>query len=61
MADDPKQCVIGRIREAPAADERVSELDIDVVADGRIFVTGEVATARRRDVIGAVLAERFPQ
>lgn len=61
MADEPKQYLIGHIREALAEDERLNELDIDVVvAGGRIFLSGEVATGQRRNAITAVLAERFP-
>ena len=61
-ADEPKQYLIAHIREALAKDGRVNELDIDVaVAGGRIFLTGEVATAKRRDAITEVLRERFPE
>lgn len=61
MPDEPKQYLIAHIREALAEDGRVNELDVDVaVAGGRIFLTGEVATAQRRDAITEVLRERFP-
>jgi hypothetical protein len=58
MADEPRQYLIGHIRDALAD---LNELTIDVaVAGGRVFLTGEVATTERKERIGRELALRFP-
>jgi osmotically-inducible protein OsmY len=50
-----------RIRTAIAQDARVNELGITVALVGeRVFVTGTVLTAERREGIAAVIAEQFP-
>ena len=50
-----------RIRTAIAQDARVNELGITVtLVDERVFVTGTVLTAERRDGIASVIAEQFP-
>ena len=53
--------VAERIRTAIAQDARVNELGITVTIVGeRVFVSGTVLTAERRDGIAAVIAEQFP-
>ena len=55
------EAVIARAREALATDPRVGELELDLrVAGGRLVVGGGVPTEERRDGVGAVLRERFP-
>ena len=50
-----------RIRTAIAQDARVNELGVTVTIVGdRVFMTGTVLTAERRDGIAAVIAEQFP-
>jgi BON domain-containing protein len=50
-----------RIRTAIAQDARVNELGITVtIVAERVFVTGTVLTAERREGIAAVIAEQFP-
>ena len=50
-----------RIRTAIAQDGRVNELGVAVTIVGdRVFVTGTVLTAERRDGIASVIAEQFP-
>jgi hypothetical protein len=50
-----------RIRTAMAQDARVNELGLTVTLVGeRVFVTGTVLTAERRDGIASVIAEQFP-
>jgi hypothetical protein len=50
-----------RIRTAIAQDARVNELGVAVTIVGeRVFVTGTVLTAERRDGITSVIAEHFP-
>jgi len=59
--DEPKQYVVGRVREALATDPRVNELDIAVTVSGRkIFLTGDVATPERKEAIAIVVAETLP-
>ena len=54
--------LVERIREAIATDPRVNELELQVtVASGKVFVSGTVATAERRDAIGEVLAAVAPK
>jgi hypothetical protein len=61
-AGEPKHYLIGRVREALATDPRVNELTIQVtVAGDKIFLTGTVATAERRDAISAVVEELLPE
>ena len=53
--------LVERIREAIASDPRVNELELQVtVAGEKVFVSGTVATAERRDAIGEVLAAVAP-
>ena len=50
-----------RIRTAIAQDARVNELGVTVTIVGeRVFVTGTVLTAERREGIASVIAEQFP-
>jgi hypothetical protein len=59
--DEPKHYLVGRIREALAEDPRVNELNVEAtVAAGKIFLTGIVATAQRREAISEVVRELLP-
>lgn len=50
-----------RLRDALAEDPRVGELGIGVtVADGRAYLSGEVATPERQHAVAAVAAEVLP-
>jgi osmotically-inducible protein OsmY len=50
-----------QVRTALAADPRVGELGIAVtVEDGRLVLTGAVATVERRAVVEAVAREQAP-
>jgi hypothetical protein len=61
-ANEPKQYVIGRVREALSTDPRVNELDVAVTVSGRkVFLTGEVTTAERRDAVTIVVSEILPE
>jgi osmotically-inducible protein OsmY len=53
--------VAERVRTALAEDPRVGELGIAVtVEDGRLVLSGEVATAARRAAVEAVAREQAP-
>ena len=55
------QYIVARALEALAGDPRVGETSLHVsVTGGRLFVTGDVATAERQMRITEVLEERFP-
>jgi osmotically-inducible protein OsmY len=59
--DEPKQYVVARMHEALAKDGRVNELEIDITLAGRkVFLTGEVTTAARKDAISAVAKDCLP-
>jgi hypothetical protein len=59
---EPSEYLIAHVHEALVADARSHELNVDVAVVGdRIFVTGQVPTAARRDAISAVLEQRFPE
>ena len=55
------QDLVARVREALAADGRVSELDVHAtVAGGKVFLTGAVSTPERREAVTAVASETLP-
>lgn len=55
---EPEDYAIQRLRDALATDGRVGEMGVQVrVAAGKVFLTGQVATAERRDAVGAIAAE----
>jgi hypothetical protein len=59
--DEPTEYLLGRIQQALATDDRTGELELDVrIAAGRIFLTGTVATAERRDAVQVVVREVAP-
>ena len=61
VQDEPKQYVVGRVREALATDPRVNELDISVTVSGRkIYLTGDVTTPERKEAISVVVTETLP-
>ena len=58
---EPEDYAIQRLRDALATDERVGEMGVQVrVAAGKVFLTGQVATAERHDAVGVVAAEVLP-
>lgn len=58
---EPDLYLSERIRDALANDRRVNELDIQVtIAGGRIFLTGHVGNAERRNAISAIVQELAP-
>jgi hypothetical protein len=55
------QYVVARAIETLANDPRLGETSLHVTkAGGKLFITGDVATAERRDTITKVLEEAFP-
>jgi osmotically-inducible protein OsmY len=61
-ADEPKQYVVGRLREALATDPRVNEMDLQVQVSGRkVFITGNVQTQERKEQISHVAREMCPE
>ena len=62
MTEEPKQYVIERVHRALAEDPRVGELNVDVtLAGGRVFLTGDVPTPKRKEAISAVVGELLPE
>ncbi len=58
---EPENYLVAHIREALANDPRVNELGLTVTISGsKIFVTGEVATAQRKDAVAEVVREVCP-
>jgi hypothetical protein len=55
------QYVVAKALEILANDDRLAETALHVSVTGpKMFITGDVATAERRDAITAVLTESFP-
>jgi osmotically-inducible protein OsmY len=53
--------VVAHLRDALAHDARVAALDINVrIVGGDVFLTGQVASAARRDAVRAVVQELAP-
>ena len=58
---EPEDYAVQRLRDALATDVRVAEMGLDVqVSGGKVFLTGQVATAERQQAVGAVAAEVLP-
>ena len=58
---EPEDYAIQRLRDALATDERVGEMGVQVrMVAGKVFLTGQVATAERRHAVGTVAAEVLP-
>jgi osmotically-inducible protein OsmY len=56
MPDEPDVYRAQHIRDALYKDPRVGEMDLDVtLSAGRAFVTGQVMTEQRRDVVPEVV------
>lgn len=54
----PPQYLAGHIHEALAQDPRVNQLDLNVsIANGRVFISGDVPTAERQAAITEVVAD----
>ncbi len=52
---------VQRLRDALAADERVAEMGVQVrMVAGKVFVTGQVATAERQEAVRTVATEVLP-
>jgi osmotically-inducible protein OsmY len=59
--EQPEKYLIQRVRDALAEDARIGELHVDVTIRGdRVFLTGTVVSAERRDVIAALVQEVLP-
>jgi osmotically-inducible protein OsmY len=61
-AAEPDAYRCERLREALARDPRVSSLDLEVrlIGNGEVLVSGEVATPQRRRAVAEVVAEELP-
>lgn len=58
---EPEDYAVQRLREALATDERVAEMGVQVrVVAGKVFLTGQVATAERHHAVGTVATEVLP-
>jgi hypothetical protein len=58
---EPEDYAIQRLRDALATDARVGEMGLEVrMVAGKVFLTGQVATAERRRAVGTVAAEVLP-
>ena len=58
---DNPEYVVGHLQDALAHDPRVNELGVTVAVCGqRLFLSGTVPTAERRDAVGVVAAELAP-
>jgi osmotically-inducible protein OsmY len=58
---EPEDYAIQRLRDALATDQRVGEMGVQVrMVAGKVFLTGQVATAERRQAVGTVAAEVLP-
>ncbi|HEX6330183.1 MAG TPA: BON domain-containing protein [Actinomycetota bacterium] len=61
MADDAEDYTAAHVQEALAQDRRVNEPELEVqIVGNRVFVTGTVPTAERRDAVAEVVRERCP-
>lgn len=61
MTIEPAEYVIGHLHDAFASDPRVSDPYIQAALSGnRVFITGKVPTAARKESISAVAAEIAP-
>jgi osmotically-inducible protein OsmY len=59
--DEPEKYLVQRVRDALAEDPRVGELHIDVTIRGdRVFLTGAVPSAERRDAIADLVGQVLP-
>ena len=59
--NEPDDYAIQRLRDALATDERVAEMGVQVrMAAGKVFLTGQVATAERQQPVGMVATEVLP-
>ena len=58
---EPEDYAVQRLRDALATDERVAEMGVQVhVVAGKVFLTGQVATAERQEAVGTVATEVLP-
>lgn len=59
---EPEQYACERLRDALAADPRVSDLSLQVhIVAGNLFVTGQVATQERIDAVSEIAARVLPE
>lgn len=60
-ASTNSEYLVAQAREALAEDPSMGELGLRIELRGqRLYVSGEVATEGRRNAVGALLRERFP-
>ena len=60
--DEPEKYLVQRVRDVLAGDPRVGELHIDVTIRGdRVFLTGVVPSAERRDAIADLVRQVLPE
>jgi osmotically-inducible protein OsmY len=59
--EEPTHYLVARVGEALARDPRVGEQGIHLkLAGDKVFLTGEVPTAERKDAVTEVVAEQLP-
>jgi osmotically-inducible protein OsmY len=60
-SEEPEKYLVQRVRDALAGDPRVGELHVDVsIRGGRVFLTGSVPSAERRDAIADLVSDVLP-
>ncbi|MEA2717036.1 MAG: hypothetical protein QOI56_261 [Actinomycetota bacterium] len=60
-AHEPDHYAGERLRDALAADERVSDLSVQVsIVAGNVFVTGQVPTAERVEAVSEIAGRVLP-
>ena len=58
---EPEDYAVQRLRDALATGGRVAEMGVQVrVVAGKVFLTGQVATAERQNAVGEVATEVLP-
>ncbi|HSJ50036.1 MAG TPA: BON domain-containing protein [Actinomycetota bacterium] len=61
MSENAEEYTAAHVQEALAQDPRVNEPELEVqIVGGRVFVTGTVPTAERRDAVADVVRETCP-
>lgn len=59
---EPTQYLVARLRDALAHDHRVAALDLQVrIVGNDLYLTGQVATAPRRDAAESVVHDVAPE
>jgi osmotically-inducible protein OsmY len=61
VSTEPSEYLSEHVQDALARDPRLNELGLRITITGdKAFLSGDVATAERRDAAGAVAAELLP-